>query len=142
MSETLFAFLKGSTSITDDTDPEVSAAFKMPPWPAKHNVINYRGETVYLDEEETRVVTPLAYTSSAWVCIMARVIGSVKLTTVGVNWDGSTPIEGITAGYGTPQHPGMISMVTSKTTSFTLEGLEDNSEVQYLVMTLATDAQL
>lgn len=142
MSDTLFAFFKGGVSNADDTDPEQSSSFYNPPIQAVQNVIKYRRETLYLDALETKVISLPDYAASQWVGIMARVIGRAKLVTVGVDWDGTTPIEGQTAGYGTDRHPGYISMVTTNVTSFTFHGVDDGTEVEYLAMILATDAQI
>jgi hypothetical protein len=141
MPDTLFAYLKGSVSNANDTDPEQSSAFRYPPLEAVHNVVSYRGETVSLDLADTRSVT-LPSGITGWVGFMARVIGHAKLTTVGVNWDNSTPITGVTGGFGTDRHPGYISMVTENVTTFTLEGLADGTQVEYLIMTLAQDDEL
>jgi hypothetical protein len=143
MPDTLFAYLKGAVSNGDDTDPESSAVFYNPPMEAHHNVLYYRRETVGLDLGDTRAITfPDSSAASGWVGVMARVIGEAKLTTVGVNWNGSSAITGVTVGYGVIQHPGMISTVTSNVTGFTLEGLADDTTVQYVAMILAQDDQL
>lgn len=142
MADTLFAYFKGAVSNANDTDPETSSAFYNPPMEAKHNVLYYRRETVPLDDGDTRSVTIPSYTSALWIGFMARVVGEAKLTTVGVNWDGATAITGVTAGYGVERHPGFISMATTKVTTFTLEGLADDTTVEYLVMVLTTDDQL
>ncbi len=143
MSDTLFAYLKGAISNGDDTDPESSAVFYNPPMEAHHNVIYYRRETLELDDGDTRSITfPNATASSGWVGVMARVIGEAKLTTVGVNWAGSGAITGVTVGYGASRHPGMMSATTYNVTSFTLEGLADDTTVEYVAMILAEDDQL
>ncbi len=142
MASTLFAFLRGSVSNADDTDPETSSSFYQPPLEAKHNVVFYRRETLSLDAAETRTIAIPNYATTQWVCIMARVIGEAKLTTVGTDWDGSTPIEGVTAGYGAKQHPGIISVTTTNVSTFTLQGLADGTSLEYLMAILAEDDQL
>lgn len=147
MANTLFAYLKGAVSNGDDTDPENSASFSNPPMECKHNVTFYRHETLSLDTAETRSVTfPDAVTG--WVGIIARVTGTdrlpghAKITTSGVNWNGSSSITGITAGYGTDRHPGMICMTTFNVSTFTFTGLADGTVIEYLIMLLAEDDQL
>ncbi len=142
MTSTLFAYFKGSVSNGDDTDPETSSSFYNPPIEAKHNVLYYRRETVGLDDGDTRTVSIPDSATGSWVGFMARVIGEAKLTTVGVNWDGSTAVTGVTSGYGVARYPGYISMTTTNTTTFTLEGLADDTTVEYLAMILAEDDQL
>lgn len=143
MADTLFAYLKGAISNANDTDPENSSSFYGPPLEAHHNVLYYRRETLELDDGDTRAVTfPDTSASSGWVGIMARVIGDAKLTTVGVNWNGSSALTGVTVGYGTDRHPGMISFVTKNVTSYTFEGLADDTAVEYVAMILAEDDQL
>jgi hypothetical protein len=143
MSNTLFAYLKGAISNGDDTDPENSASFYGPPWEAHHNILYYRRETLDFDLGDTRSVTfPDTAAATGWVGVMARVVGEAKLTTVGVNWDGSTAVTGVTPGYGVDRYPGMISVVTDKVTSFTFEGLADDTTVEYVAMILAEDDQL
>jgi hypothetical protein len=142
-NNTLFAYLKGAISNSNDTDPEDSSAFVNPPMTAYHNVIYYRRETLDLDDGDTRSITfPETDAASGWVGVMCRVIGEAKLTTVGVNWDGSTALTGVTVGYGTDRHPGMISMVTKNVTSYTLECLADDSTLEYVAMILAEDDAL
>ncbi len=110
---------------------------------ARHNVLYYRRETVALDLGDTRSLTfPDTAAASGWVGVMARVIGEAKLTTVGVNWNGSSAVTGVTAGYGVVRHPGMISATTYNVTSFTFEGLADDTTVEYVAMILAEDDQL
>lgn len=143
MSDTLFAYLKGAISNADDTDPEQSSSFYNPPMEAHHNVLYYRRETLSLDDGDTRALTfPDSAAASGWFGVMARVIGEAKLTTVGVDWNATGPITGVTVGYGIRQHPGMISMITSNVTGFTFEGLADNTNVEYVAMSLAEDDQL
>ncbi len=141
MADTLFTYLKGAVSNADDTDPETSSAFYNPPMASVQNLIHYRRETLALDLGETRTIT-FPDSVSGWTGILARVIGDVKLTTVGKDWDGSTSVTGVTAGYGVKQYPGMLSAVTTNVTSFTLEGLADSTTVQYVTMILASDDQL
>jgi hypothetical protein len=147
-NNTLFAYIKGVISDANNTVPEASTAFIYPPFSAVHNVPIFRRETLSLDDGDTRSVTIPAYSSSQWVGFMARVVGTdgapgeAKLTTVGLDWDGSTAIEGVTGGYGTNRHPGFISMVTKNVTTFTLEGIADGTEIEYLVMILAEDDQI
>ena len=142
MSDTIFAYFKGTASNADDTDPETSSVFYNPPISAVHNVSFYRRETIELDATETRVITLPSYAVSDWIGIMAKVVGEAKITTVGVNWNGSTPIEGVTAGYGVARYPGYISMVTTNVTSFTITAIADGTTVEYLAMVLLADNQL
>lgn len=140
MSDTLFAFLKGAVSNANDTDPESSSVFYDPPMQAQHNVTFYQRKTISLSLGSTFTIAAPGV-SAGWCCIIARVIGSAKLTTVGTDWDG-TPATGVTAGYGIKQHPGMICITTYAMSSFTLAGLADNTEVEYVSMILASDDQL
>ncbi len=143
MTDTLFAYLKGAISNRNDTDPESSSVFYNPPMEAHHNVVTFRRETLTFDIGDTRAITfPDSAAASGWTGVMARVIGEAKLTTIGLNWDGSTPVTGVTVGYGTDRHPGMISAITKNVTSFTLEGLADSTSVEYVAMILAQDDQL
>lgn len=104
-----------------------------------HNVIYHRKEVVELDTSDTRTITFPDYAVSQWVCILARVIGTAKLATVGVDADGSTAIEGVTGGYGTERHPGIIGITTKSVTSFTLTGLAADTTVEYIACILAED---
>lgn len=154
MSDTLFAYFKGTASNSDDTNVEQSSAFYYPPIGATQNVIRYNRRTLALDNGDTATITFAGQASSDWVGIMLRVTGIapatgvdeqagvVKLTTVGVNWDGITAITGVTGGYGTQRYPGIVSMVTTKVTSFTLTGLADGTVVEYLAMILASDTAI
>lgn len=147
-TQTLFTYIKGVVSNGDDTVPEASSSFVYPPLASVQNVSQYRRETLTLDATDTRTVTLANYASTDWVVFMARVIGTdgavgeVKLTTVGVDWDGVTAIEGVTGGYGTDRHPGFISLVSTKVTSFTLTGIADGTQVEYLIGKLLADDQL
>lgn len=147
-NQTLFVNIKGVVSNSNDVVPETSSSFLYPPISAVQNTQVYRRETLSLDAADTRAVTIPAYVSTQWVGFMARVTGTdgapghVKLTTVGVDFDGSTPVEGITGGYGTDRHPGFISMATKNATTFTLTGIADGSQVEYLVMIFVDDSQL
>jgi hypothetical protein len=141
MADTLFAYLKGAISNANDTDPENSSSFYGPPLEAYHNVLYYRRETLELDDGDTRSLT-FPDSASGWVGVMARVIGDAKLTTVGVNWNGSSAITGVTVGYGTDRHPGMLSLITKNVSTYTFEGLADNTAVEYVAMILAEDDQL
>ncbi len=145
MADTIFVRINGAVSNGDATNPDTASMFITPPMTALHNVIRYRHETITLDRTDTRIIcstaTFPAYATTQWVGFMARVVGEAKATTVGTNWDG-TSIGGVTAGYGVETHPGFISMVTTKMTSLTLEGLADGTTVEYLLMILAQDDQL
>ncbi len=143
MADTLYAYLKGAISNANDTDPESSAVFYNPPMEAYHNVLYYRRETVLLDDGDTRAITfPNTAAATGWIGIIARVIGEAKITTVGVNWDGTTAVTGVTVGYGVDRHPGMISAITNSVTGITLEGLADSTTVEYVAMILAEDDAL
>ncbi len=142
MADTLFAFFKGAVSNADDTDPESSSNFYNPPLVATHNVTKYRRETVPLDDGDTRTVSMPDGATGDWVGFAARVVGEAKLTTVGVNWNGSSGVTGVTVGYGVERYPGYISMTTANLSTMTLEGLADDTTVEYLLMTLATDDTL
>ena len=143
MADTLFAYLKGAISNGDDTDPEQSSSFYNPPMEAHHNVLYYRRETLSLDDGDTRALTfPDTTAASGWFGVMARVVGEAKLTSLGVNWNGSSAITGVTVGYGVTRHPGIISLITSNVTGFTFEGLADSTTVEYVAMSLAEDDQL
>lgn len=143
MANTLFAYLKGAVSNGDDTDPENSAVFYNPPIEAHHNVLYYRRESLILADGETQSVTfQTSAAASGWVGIMARVVGEAKLTTVGVNWNGSSAVTGVTLGYGVDRHPGMISLVTKNVSTFRFESLADDTEIRYVAMILAEDDAL
>ena len=143
MSDTLFAYLKGAISNANDTDPEQSSYFYGPPWQMKQNVIYYSRETISLDEDDTYTIPFLvaATAASGWVGVMARVVGDAKLTTVGLDISGLA-ITGVTYGYGTDRHPGMISLITDQVTSYVFTGAADDTTVEYIIMTLAQDDQL
>lgn len=126
-------------SIGEDTDPDTSNYFTGPNNSGKHNVLFYRRESLALDNGDTRVITFANYATTEWVLILARVIGTAKLTTAGVDADGSTSITGDTGGYGTAAHPGIIGVTTKNVTTFTLEGLADGTEVEYIACILAED---
>lgn len=143
MVDTIFTYLKGSVSNADDTDPEQSSSFYNPPMVAYNNVLYSRRETLALDDGDTRAITfPDSAAASGWVGIMVRVVGEAKLTTIGVNWNGSSAVTGVTVGYGVDRHPGIISLTTKNVTSYTLEGLADDTTVEYVAMILARDDQL
>lgn len=142
MSYTLFARLYGAIANGNNTEPETSEVFYNPPFTAYQNVTVYSRKTVSLDNGDTLTIALPAATAASWIAIMARVVGEAKLTTVGVNFDGVTAITGVTAGYGVEQYPGMISMVTTKVTSFTLQGLADGTTVEYIACILALDSAL
>lgn len=143
MSSTLFAYLKGAISENDDTDPETSSFVYNQPMEAYHNVTAFRRETLELDDGDTRTMSfPVSSAASGWVGVMARVIGEAKLTTVGVNYDGTTAITGVTVGYGVDRYPGALSFVTTNVTSYTFEGLADGTKVEYVAMILSADDDL
>jgi hypothetical protein len=139
---TLFARLQASLSNGDDTNPDTSDIYTDASSTARHNVLYYRRETLDLDDTETRAITFPNYSTSQWVLILARVVGNAKITTVGVDADGVTAIQGDTAGYGTVDHPGIIGMTTYNVTSFTLESLADSTSVEYLACIIAEDDQV
>ena len=142
MSDTLFTFFRNQVSNADDTDPQTSSSFYLPPFASVQNVTEKTQETLFLYENDSRVVTLPNYATSDWVAIVARVVGYARMVTVGVDWDGSTAITGRTIGYGTARHPGYISLVTKNVTSFTFGGLADYTVVQYLAMRLIPDSSL
>lgn len=142
-NSTLFAYLQGAISRGNDTDPEDSAAYGDQPMEARHNVTQYRRETLTLDEGDTHTLNfPASPASGDWIGVMARVIGEAKLTTVGLNFDATTAITGVTPGYGTDRHPGMISAITTGVTGCTFEGLADSTTVEYVAMILSADDDL
>lgn len=121
----------------------------MPGGLARHNVTYYRREELTLDDTETRTITLPNHVAGSWVLILARIVGSdsqttgqAKLTTVGVDTDNVTAIEGQTAGYGIDAHPGVIGMTTYNVTSFTLTGLADGTRITYLAAILVDDSAL
>lgn len=149
MAFTLFCRLRAALSSDEDTDPATSPLYLLPGGVARHNVTYYRRETVELDEGDSRTIALPNHVQGSWTLILARVVGpdgqtvgSAKLVTVGVDTDGSTPIEGQTIGYGIDAHPGVIGMTTYNVTSFTLTGLVDGSKVTYLAAILAEDDEL
>lgn len=141
-SDTLFLYAKGTASNADDTAPENSSIFTYPPMGSTQNVIKYQQRTLALDIGDTFGVTWPGQASSDWVCIIARVIGTARLTTVGVNWSGSGSVTCVQGGYGTARYPGIITYTGTKATSFTFAGLADGTEVEYLAAVLALDSAL
>ena len=139
---TLFTRLQAALSNGEDTNPDTSAVYLDASDSSKHNVTFYRRETVELDAEDTRTITFPNTAATAWVLILARVIGTAKITTVGVDFDNSTPIGSNTGGYGTSDHPGIIGMTTFNVSTFTLEGVADSTTVEYIACILAEDDQL
>ncbi len=131
--------LVGAISNGNDTNPETSDVFYNPPMDSYTNIVYYRRETLQFDTSDTRTITFPAYAATQWVVIVARIVGEAKIVTVGVNADGSTAIEGDTAGYGTSDHPGIVAMTTTKVTSFTLTGLADSTTVEYLACIAVAD---
>lgn len=142
MSDTLFTFFMHKVSDADDTTPPQSVAYHLPPFESVMNVSEKTPETLFLDNGDTRTVTLPGYASSDWVMIVARVVGYAKLITIGVDWDGSTPITGETHGYGAGRHAGYITLTTKNVTSFQFEGLADGTLVQYLALRVIPDSQL
>lgn len=128
---TLFTRLQGAISNGNDTNPETSNTFYNPPTDAYHNVVYYRRETVALDASDTRTIAFQDYVNTQIVLIVARVIGHAKISTTG--------IVGITAGYGTVDHPGIIAMTTFSIDAFTLTGLADGTTVEYLACIVVPD---
>jgi hypothetical protein len=141
MSKTLFAYFKGTLSNGDDNAPEDSAVFNYPAISAKHNVIGSKGETIELDDGETRTITYPGKASTDWVCIMARVVGHAFLAVVGEDYAGA-PTVSRTDGYGTEAYPGMISIVTTNITDMEFEAVTDSTKIQYIVYKLTEDDNL
>lgn len=142
MNDSLFAFFTHKTSNADDTEPSQSSDFNLPPFSSGMNVCDKRIETLFLNNGDTRTITLPQYATSDWVMIMARVTGHAKLTTVGVDFDGLTPISAVNAAYGAGRHTGYLTVTTVNVTSFTFEGLADGTVVQYLAMKLIPDSSL
>jgi hypothetical protein len=148
MPSTMFSYIKGVVSNGNDLGPEQSSDFLYPPMSAYHNVTVYRRETITLDAAGARSVTLPAYVATSCVGFWARITGTdgvpgeARLTTVGTDWDGVTAITGETAGYGTDKHPGYISAITENVTTFTLTGLADGTQVEYLIGIIVQDDQL
>ena len=138
MAYTLFARLMGSSANDNDTTPETSGVFYNPPMTAYHNVTLYRQGMVALDDGDTESIAVPAI-SGKNVLFMARVLGEAKLTSVGTDWDGTTPITAVTAGYGNQSSPGIISLVSKNLTSLTLEGLADGTTVEYIACIVVAD---
>lgn len=142
MANTLFTYIEGAIANGDGTTPDTSSTFSYPPMSSHQNVLHSVYRTVALDDGGQASIFIPAYSSAFWVCFMGRVVGEAKLTTVGVNWNGSSAVTGVTPGYGTANYPGFISMTTTKVTTFALEALADGTTVEYLLMILAEDDAL
>lgn len=149
MAFTLFFRLRAALSAGEDTNPETSPIYLLPGPTARHNVTFYRREEIELDNAETRTITLPNHAQTSWVLILARIVGpdgqtvgQAKLTTVGVDVNNVTAIEGQTLGYGIDAHPGIIGMTTYNVNSFTLTGLAAGTKITYLAAILATDDAL
>ncbi len=140
----VFTQLKGAISNGDDTNPETSSVFTDGSTGQQYNVIAYRRETVPLDVDTLRTINILNYNDDDyWHLIVARVVGSAKLRTIGVDADDSTAVTGYTGGYGTANYPGVIGIVTTYlTASSALIGLADDTTVEYIACILAADDDL
>lgn len=149
MAFTLFCRLRAALSAHEDTNPETSPVFLLPGGTARHNVLYWRRGETTLDVDATETITLPNHVQASWTLILARIVGPdaatvghAKLVTVGVDTDGSTPIEGQTIGYGIDAHPGVIGMTTYNVSTFTLTGLAAGTKITYLVAILAEDDEI
>lgn len=145
MADTFFAYLKGTASNANDTDPEQSSCFYNPPMSGQYNVLYYRRESAPLDDGENRGIVLPNYSVGSWLFIMARVVGEVSLDVAGTDWDGVSSISSTTYGYGTERYPGVITLSTANVTGapdIDFVGHADGSTVEYIIMVAVPDSSL
>lgn len=132
MADTMFARVKGTASLGDDTNVPMSSEFNNPPMETSFNVTASTRGSITLNQGQGFALTPPWGIGSGWVIIAARIIGEAYLETSGLAWGGATTVTAKNAGYGVASHPGFISITTSDLTAASFMGLADNTTIEYV----------
>ncbi len=83
-----------------------------------------------LDLSDTYVFTPSGLETNDGSVIIAKVIGSARIKTTGVDSDLSTPITGYLPAYGTAIFPGYVLISTFNVTALEILGQADGTTVE------------
>jgi hypothetical protein len=106
----------------------------------RHNILYSKIEQYELASAATRAINLANYTPlTDWPFIMLRVVGEIKVTTVGVDTDNSTAIGADIPCYGTSLLPGIFVLSSYNVTSFTIESLADDSIIELFAGIAAED---
>lgn len=105
----------------------------------RYNVLYRKVEDIVLDAAATRALSLANYAASEWLYIVLEVVGGVRLATVGVDYDGTTPINGHLPSYGTELFPGKLLLSTYNVSTATLVGLEDDTKIKVLAAIACPD---
>lgn len=138
MSQTVFAYLNHEVSDISSPDYTEGEDFLSFGLKSRLNAVVSKGETFFLEAGD---ITANLSPSSTWNSLFARVIGRVKVTTVGGTVYG-VPVGGILYYEGTLQHPGYIALTLKGLTSITIEGLDDQNFVYAQMFKCVDDSQL
>lgn len=137
---TLFLSPIHNTFSDDVDDPSQSKDFRRYFGDSKFNILYHKIEKFTLASSATRTISYANYTAlTDWPIIIARVVGSARINTVGVDTDGSTAITGKLPIYGTSIFPGIGSISSYNVTSFTVESLADGTEIELYAAISAED---
>lgn len=74
-----------------------------------------------------------------WPIIIAKCVGSARINTSAMDFDGVTPITGKLPVYGTSRVPGIAVISTYNLVSATVEALADNTVVELFAAIAAED---
>jgi hypothetical protein len=106
----------------------------------RYNVKSRKLSTIKLDAGQSFGVTPTTLNEPDWSVLVLRVVGAVRVDTVGVDYDGISPIFGYTPSYGTDIYPGYVILSTYNVDTFTLLGQTGGATVELFLATSEEDS--
>ena len=107
--------------------------------------VAYRSEDItILSTDDALAMQPSVFAQAEKMLIVLKVVGRVRVSTTGKDYNGSDTINGYTDVYGTAYFPGILVLSSYNLTAISLSGLAASSTVSLVTTTLAesTDARL
>ncbi len=106
--------------------------------------LSYRHEKFTLDDGESRTIEPALFAAAEWYYLAALVTGDARITTVGLDTDDTTPINGYTHVYGTSYLPGLGMIQTYNISSATITAMADDTTIELIcgIIAVSTDSRL
>lgn len=103
------------------------------------NIIAKKTEQVILDAAQSHTLNFTNELLANWKYLIIKVVGEVTINTVGVDFNGTTPLTASLPVYGTTIYPGIGVLSTYNVSSIVLTGITDNTVVQVFVGIAAAD---
>lgn len=112
----------------------------------EHICLSYLAEGLDMAIAETRSVEPMligAAADNARSFVVLRVVGEIKVTTVGNDSDDASAITGISQSYGTTLFPGFLVLSPYNLDSITVEAITASTvDIITGVFALSTDSRI